>query len=509
MRRWWRAQRLRLHLTLWHLAVMVAVLGVYAAVVYTFATRNVSDALDQQLRGDFQWAAAVVAPQTDGTFICPLCEELESNALTLAFDSGPGFDAGPWLQVWSPRGDLLYASMEALRLSVDRSRELAVRPARQDGIATTQTLQGPMRMLTRHGEICPLGTDLGMLLIGGVVCTSEILGDPDQPPVPVVIQVVRSEAPMRQELGDLLLILLLGLPLSVGVAGVGGYTLARRALAPVDHMAERARSITAERLHDRLPVQNPDDEMGRLATVFNETLGRLETSFEQMRRFTADVSHELRTPLTAIQSVGEVGLREHRNEAANRRIIGSMLEEVDRLSSLVGRLLAFSRAETDASQTVTDVVDLPRLAEEVAGHLGVLAEEKGQSMEIEAPTAVQCLGDRLVLRQALINLVHNAIKFSPAGGRVRIRVSRLGERALIEVIDSGAGVPEALRQRLFDRFYRGQPPAGDTGGAGLGLSIAKRAVEANHGHLSLESTSPAGATFRISLPRATPVARGA
>jgi signal transduction histidine kinase len=284
------------------------------------------------------------------------------------------------------------------------------------------------------------------------------------------------------------------------VAGLGGYTLARRALAPIDHMVDSARSITAARLHDRLPVVNPDDEMGRLATVFNETLGRLEASFEQMHRFTADVSHELRTPLTAIQSVGEVGLREHRDDAAYRRIIGSMLEEVDRLSALVDRLLTLSRAETDSSQAITDVIDLPGLAKDVAAHLSVLAEEKQQRIEIDATSGMHSAGDRLVLRQAVINVVHNAIKFSPIGGTLHIRVAQLGERALIEVRDSGPGIPEAMRPRLFDRFYRGNPPPGDAGGVGLGLSIAKRAVEANRGQLSLETTGPQGTTFRISLP---------
>ena len=182
---------------------------------------------------------------------------------------------------------------------------------------------------------------------------------------------------MRQELRDLLVVLVIGLPMAVTVAGLGAYWLARRALAPVERMTERAQLITADRLGERLPVHNPDDEMGRLALVFNETLARLEQSFEQMRRFTADVSHELRTPLTAIRSVGEVGLRGHRDEAGYRTIVGSMLEEADRLASLVDRLLTLSRAETRQARLSKDVFELTALVDEVAGHLSVLAEEKG------------------------------------------------------------------------------------------------------------------------------------
>src|SRR5438128_11662630 len=182
---------------------------------------------------------------------------------------------------------------------------------------------------------------------------------------PVLVQVARSEGPIAQNLGQLIYMLLLGLPFAVAVAGLGGYLLARRALAPIDRMSERARSINAERLNDRLPVDNPDDELGRLAGVFNETLTRLESSFDQMRRFTADASHELRTPLTAIRSLGEVGLRGRRDENAYREIIGSMLEEVDRLALLIDRLLTLSRADTGEAKLSTEVIDIPRLADEV------------------------------------------------------------------------------------------------------------------------------------------------
>jgi signal transduction histidine kinase len=296
--------------------------------------------------------------------------------------------------------------------------------------------------------------------------------------------------------------MLLGLPFAVAAAGLGGYTLARRALAPVEHMAERARSITADRLSERLPVNNPNDELGHLASVFNDTLGRLEASFEQMRRFTADVSHELRTPLTAIRSVGEVGLRERRDESAYRGIIASMLEEVDRLACLVDRLLTWSRAETGQARLAQEVIDLHELAEEVSAHLGVLAEEKGQSLVVEQLGAARGLGDRLVLRQSLINLVDNAIKYSPFGGEIRLRATELPTTAIVDVIDTGPGIPQDLQTRIFDRYERGGRSAGSDVGTGLGLSISKWAIEVNGGHLTLEPTNGVGSTFRIALPRA-------
>ncbi len=260
--------------------------------------------------------------------------------------------------------------------------------------------------------------------------------------------------------------MLFGFPIAIAVAGLGGYVLARRALMPIERMTERARHITAERLADRLPVHNPDDEMGRLAAVFNETLARLEASFEQMRRFTADVSHELRTPLTAIRSVGEVGLRGHRDAQAYRTIIGSMLEESDRLASLVDRLLALSRAETGSVAAKREPLNLSQLADDVAAHLGVLAEEKRQSIVVENPVAVEALADRHGLRQAVINLVDNAIKFTPPGGRIQLVVHAEPDGAILDVIDSGPGVPagcpRADLRSFHPRAIRAKPePASD------------------------------------------------
>jgi len=465
MRRWWRSHNVRVRLTLWYLAAMVIVLGLYAALVVAFVSRNASETLDGRLRGDFQWAAAMVDQTPDGS---------------ITWSESVTEEESPWLQVWSPEGELLYQNFEARRRPVPRARDLVL--LTDDSLVTLASDVAPVRVLTRRGRI---GSQL------------------------VVIQVARSEATMREELWQLVLIFVLGLPVASAVAGLGGYTLARRALLPVERMTERARSITAERLSDRLVVENPDDEMGRMATVFNETLGRLESSFEQMRQFTADVSHELRTPLTAIRSVGEVGVREHRDEGAYRGIIGSMLEEADRLASLVDRLLTLSRAETGQAKLSLDVFDLSELAEEVAGHLDVLAEERRQSIAVERSGTPQAYADRVVVRQAVINLVDNAIKFSPLDGRILIRVAEDGDAATLDVVDSGPGVDTGVRDRIFDRFYRAANVPAGASGAGLGLSIARGAVAANGGSLTLAASGAGGSTFRIALPRAARARRRA
>ena len=472
MTRWWRSHSVRVRLTLWYVAVMIVVLGVYAFGVYTFVSRSVSEALDQRLRADFYWAAATVDEGPDGLV-------MPAPQVDLLLE-----EEAPWVQVWSDDGkQLLFINQEAMRRPLSGAQQLAVAGA--DGVMSFSASGAPLRVMSGRSYVCPCVEDPN---------TFALIGKRR-----VVVQVARSEEGMQQQLRDLLLILVLGLPVAVGVAGLGGYLLARRALAPIEEMTARARTITAERLGDRLPVANPENEMGRLATVFNETLGRLEGSFDQMRRFTTDVSHELRTPLTAIRSVGEVGLRGHRDETAYRGIIGSMLEEVDRLASLVDRLLTLSRAETHQGRLSRDAVDLSALADDVVSHLSVLAEEKRQTLSIDRRASPVVSADRLVLRQALINLVDNAIKFTPASGHVRIRIDQTAEDAVVEVIDSGPGISHDARDRIFDRFYRANDANGS--GTGLGLSLAKGAVEALGGQLTLAATGATGTAFRISIPR--------
>ncbi len=298
----------------------------------------------------------------------------------------------------------------------------------------------------------------------------------------VLVRVAISEEALRAEWRQLALGLIFGLPVALAIAGVGGHWLARRALRPLDRMARHAERLTADNLDERLPVDNPDDELGHLARVFNVSLGRIEESFAQLRRFTADVSHELRTPLTAIRTVGEVGLGDHPSEQEYRETIGSILEEADRLTVLVDTLLSLSRADA-----------------------GEVPLEKEQSLAAEGSEPVLIDADRLVLRQALVNVVDNAIKYSPQGSRIRVVVSSDAERGQVDVIDQGPGIPPAHRERIFERFYRvDKGRSREQGGAGLGLSLALWAVTAHSGRIDVESKEGEGSTFRISLPREKP-----
>ena len=315
------------------------------------------------------------------------------------------------------------------------------------------------------------------------------------------ISVARDETGVRQTLRTLFVILATGVPCAIALAMVGGYLLAGRVLAPVGAMADTARRITADSLSARLPVDNPRDEFGRLAGVFNETLARLDTAFEQLRRFTADASHELRTPLTGLRSVGEVALQRTLTAQGYRDVIGSMLEEVDRLTHLVENLLLLTRADAGRIPLSRTEVDLRELVNGVAESLRVLAEEKDQALTVDAPARVTAECYATVLRQGITNLVYNAIKYTPGKGAIRVVVTRAGSDARVEVRDTGPGIPAAHRERIFERFYRvDDARSRETGGVGLGLAIAKWAVEANGGRMEVESPGDQGTLFRIVLP---------
>ncbi len=309
------------------------------------------------------------------------------------------------------------------------------------------------------------------------------------------------------------------LPLALLLAGTGGSLLARRALRPVDQMTRTARRIEAEHLAQRLEGANVDDELGRLARTLNEMLARLETAFAQVRRFSADASHELRTPLTVLKGEIEVALRSPREVAEYQRVLTSSLEEVERMSRLVEDLLLLSRADAGAIKWEKSPVELDRLVEEVAKQGDVLARERQVQVSIESLEPLIAQGDGQRLRQLLLNLVDNAIKYTPPGGQVRLAVRAVkpspatgdpatilageGEAGCVDltVQDTGIGISPEMLPRIFERFFRAdEAHSRETGGAGLGLCIAKTIAEAHGGRIQVRSSPGAGSTFTVTLP---------
>jgi heavy metal sensor kinase len=324
---------------------------------------------------------------------------------------------------------------------------------------------------------------------------------------PLLIRVAYSTEPLRQRLLESSSLLLLALPVALIAAGVAGYRIAGKALNPLEQMARQTEQITAKRLEERVPVDNPDDEFGHMARVLNGLLARLGESFEKLQHFTSDVAHELRTPLAAIRSVGEVGLQETQTTEKYRDIIGSMLEEVARLTAMIDTLLTIAHADSGEVQLQRTSFSLNDLTQESVTVVSVLAEEKRQTIEVKGKSNHEIFADRAFLRMAVINLLDNAMKYSPAGSTIRLtlRDGRVSaeQNGFVEVVieDEGPGIPADKAERVFDRFYRvDEGRTRDAGGAGLGLAIAKWAVEAHDGTITLRPRLPNGSAFSIRLP---------
>jgi len=307
---------------------------------------------------------------------------------------------------------------------------------------------------------------------------------------------------IQDSLRILATILLAGIPCAVILALVGGYFLAGRALSPINAVTLKAREITAENLSERLPVSNPNDEIGRLAAVFNNTLARLERSFEQLRRFTADASHELRTPLTSIRSVGEVALQGPQDRDSYREVIGSMLEETERLTRLVDNLLTLARGDSGRVQLTRRPLDLVVLVVDVVDELRILAEEKSQVLSMHNRPSIMVTAHSATIRQAVTNILHNAIRYTQQEGHIDVMSTTTDDgHAVVEITDDGPGIPEPERARIFERFYRvDEARSRAQGGAGLGLAIARWAVEANKGHIEFCHKKGPGSCCRITLP---------
>jgi heavy metal sensor kinase len=316
----------------------------------------------------------------------------------------------------------------------------------------------------------------------------------------LTVQVARPLEELDHETGELLLALLLAGPLALLVAGGGGYFLARRALAPVELLRLRTQEITADRLDRRLPVGNPADELGLLAATINDMIARLERSFAEVRRFTADASHELRTPLAVIRSEAEVALGRPDVQPEHQALLGSILEECDRLARLTDQLLALAREDAGMAQGA-QALDLAALATGVAETMRPLAEARGVRLHAGSAGPAWVRGDELRLRQVFYNLLDNALAHTPPGGEVEVRVESAGGRAVATVRDTGEGIPAEHLGRVFDRFYRvDKARTRERGGSGLGLSIARSIVIAHGGSIELDSVVARGTTARVVLP---------
>jgi len=299
---------------------------------------------------------------------------------------------------------------------------------------------------------------------------------------------------------DLLLVLT---PLSLLLAAAGAWWLSGLALAPLTRAAFAARDIDIATLGRRLPTRGVKDELEDVTLAFNETLGRLERSIGEMRQFSTALAHELRTPLAALRGEIELALRATR-DVDLQQSLASQIEDIDRLTRLIEHVLTLARAESGQIPLSFGAVDLGELANSLVETLEPVANARTIALRCEPAPVVVALGDAGWLERLVLNLIDNAMKFTREGGCVIVRVSRHGERACLEVADTGIGMTPAVAAHVFERFYQADPSrSSPSGGAGLGLSLVKWIVDRHHGTVSVESTPEKGSTFRVALPAFT------
>ena len=320
----------------------------------------------------------------------------------------------------------------------------------------------------------------------------------------VVIRLGYDLAPLRARMYQFFLLLFIAIPIALALAALTGQSIAKRALRPLEEMTVHAEHITASNLSDRLEVTNAHDELGNLARVFNHLLQRLEDAFQQLQHFTADASHELRTPLAAIRAISEVALQKPTNAEAYREALSNVLEESARLNQTIDALLLLSKAESTAPADAQAVFVLGDLVSEVISLLEVLGEERSIriTQEHSELAAVEILGDRGLMRIALMNVVHNALKFSPEGSTITISFAR-PSTALLQILiqDEGPGIAAGEHARVFDRFFTSSDrPTATISGAGLGLSITKLIIERTGGSIKFDENFQQGAKCLIDLP---------
>jgi heavy metal sensor kinase len=317
------------------------------------------------------------------------------------------------------------------------------------------------------------------------------------------VEVGTSAASVDNTLAHVLVMLAVGLPIAVVVAVAGGFVLVRRALKPVERITRKAEEITQHNLSERLPVVRSGDELERLSVSLNHMINRLEDAIHGSKQFVADASHELRTPLTVMRGELESLAQDAQLGRETRETLGSVLEEVERLAEIVESLFALSRLDAGEAHAEWLRFDLAELAATTAEQMSLLAEDKQVRVDCESTPGVTVEGDRARLKQVIVNLLDNAIKYTPRGGRVRLSVRRESGYAVLDVTDDGIGIPAEALPHVFKRFYRVDTSRSrEQGGAGLGLAIVKSICTAHGAIVEVASAPGRGSTFRVRQPLA-------
>ncbi|HEY0099532.1 MAG TPA: heavy metal sensor histidine kinase [Pyrinomonadaceae bacterium] len=464
-------ESVRARLTLWYVSALALILVVFGVAVYVMLSRALNRRVDEALRSTLEISITSLKHDTQEG------QSSQSAAQSTAAELSHPQQA---LMIFDGAGRLLAEHPYEDDLHI-RLPDLGAIPADEVylyTVAEENDADDHHRLAVRRVRIPPADT-------------------------PYIILASQPLEAVEDELESLREILYLATPAALLLAGLGGWFLARQGFAPVAAMARSARRIGAGSLDRQLPVVNPRDELGQLATTFNELLARLNSAFVQQRRFMADASHELRTPLSVMSTAAGVTLKKpHREEEEYREALQMMAEQTRRLSRIVQDMFILARADAGHYPLQKRALYLNDLLEDIARAAGLLAAHKDVTVELTNLPEATFHGDEDLLRQMMLNLLDNAIKFTPGGGVVRLGLTRRADEYLLSVADTGTGIPAVAQAHIFERFYRADKARsrGEDGGAGLGLAIARWIAQAHEGELELDGSGHNGTTFIARLP---------
>jgi heavy metal sensor kinase len=461
---------IRSKLTLWYLGIAATVLLAFAVAIYFYLSRGLLNAIDTSLWNQAERIARATGyPSSNEEPSQPGVLMLAPQFVSIVDRSGEVTDA-----ILDAEGHQVPVIQEALDLAAiefkPQYREVSLSPTEHARIITW-----PAR--DEDGEM-------------------------------FFVVVGQSLKELQQAQRQLLFLLAISNPVALLLAFLGGLWIANKALRPVDRLTRAAERIGRGNLNERVEEVRSNDEIGRLAATFNEMISKLEQAFERERRFTADASHELKTPLAVLRGDIEVALRRERSPEEYKRVLASSLEEIARLTNLTDDLLTLARSDAGDRVLELEPVRLDHLAAEAHAYIQPLAESAGIALSYDAPRSMILIeGDEKRLKQLLVNLLDNAIKYTPSGGSARLALAVEGSSALIEVSDTGRGIPASALPHVFERFFRQSDPKDSrVNGFGLGLAISKWIVDAHCGTIEVESAEGKGSRFRVRLPIAESIA---
>ena len=444
---------IRTRLTLWYLAVIVVLLLIFSSVAYFMLDYTLYNNLDNTLQNR---ANSLNTP----TYVVP-----KSNELLMSFDANGN-------ETQSVGG-----------VTVD-----------------TPKLSGLIKkaIAGQNAYLSATGTENQNIRLYATSFLNPFNGQP------VVIVVGQTTTEITDVLHTFVYVIVIAMVAIIILAGIGGLFLAERALKPVQQITKTAQNIEGSDLSQRINVKT-DDELGMLASTLNEMIGRLEESFNRQRQFTADASHELRTPLAIMQAEATLALSKERAPDDYRKSLETISQESVYMSSVIGKLLFLARSDAGKEQLTFEDVELKGLITGLASNIEALAQDKGIKFAVDAHEELMVSGDKVKLRQLFINILENAVRYTPTAGHISVSLVKQESNAVVSISDTGIGIPPEHLPHIFERFYRvDKARARADGGVGLGLAIAKIITESHKGKIEVESELGKGTTFRISIPVKSP-----